>query len=125
MVKVKLTCRLFNSALTLEHLESAFYKEGFTKFPASDFIALGLSQAQVDGLVQIAATEATHVTVLMAAIAGAGATPFEPCTYDFKFTDAASMVATAKVLEAVGVSAYVNHLYNPARTMNYFLPFSF
>lgn len=30
-----------------------------------------------------------------------------PCEYDFGFTDAAGMVATAGVLEAVGVSAYM------------------
>lgn len=91
--------------MTLEHLEATFYKEGFAKFPTSDFIELGLTQNEVDGLVKIGATEATHVTALMAAIAGAGATPVQPCTYDFKLTDAASMVATAKILEAVGVSA--------------------
>lgn len=94
-------------ALTLEHLEAAFYKEGFAKFPAADFLALGLTQADIDGLTQIGATEATHVTALMAAIAGAGATPVQPCTYNFGLTDAASMVAVAKVLEAVGISAYL------------------
>jgi len=93
------------SALTLEHLEAAFYKQGFAKFPPSEFTALGLSKEQIDGLVKIGKTEAAHVTALMGAIAGAGATPVSPCTYDFKFTDAKSMIATAKVLEAVGVSA--------------------
>jgi hypothetical protein len=58
-------------------------------------------------LIQIGKTEATHVTVLSGAISGAGGKPVEPCEYDFGFTDAASMVATAKVLEAVGVSAYL------------------
>lgn len=31
----------------------------------------------------------------------------QPCTYNFGFTDAAGMVATAAVLESVGVSAYL------------------
>jgi len=94
-------------ALTLEHLEAAFYKQGFAKFAPSEFMALGLAQEQIDGLVKIGKTEASHVTALMGAIAGTGATPVSTCTYDFKFTDAKSMIATAKVLEAVGVSAYL------------------
>lgn len=68
-------------------------------------MAAGLTEEQVKGLKQIGATEATHVTALMSTLAGLGEKPFEPCTYDFKLTDVASMVATAKVLEAVGVSA--------------------
>lgn len=54
-------------------------------------------------------TEATHVTTLQGAIAGAGAKPVEPCQYNFdaSLTDAKTMVATARVLEAVGVSAYL------------------
>lgn len=79
--------------------------QGFQKFPDSDFQALGLSQQQIAGLKMVAATEATHVSTLQSAIAGAGAQPVQPCTYNFGFTDAAGMVGTAKVLEAVGVSA--------------------
>jgi len=94
-------------ALTLEHLESAFYSQGFQKFPEADFTALGLTPDQIIGLKKVGETEATHVTVLMSAIMGAGATPVQPCQYDFKFTTAADMVATAKILEAVGVSAYL------------------
>lgn len=95
------------SALTAEHLESEFYKQGFAKFPASDFKALGLSDDQVTALQQVGATEATHVSVLLSTIASAGTQPVAPCEYDFGFTDAAGMVKTARILEAVGVSAYV------------------
>lgn len=55
----------------------------------------------------VAATEATHVTVLNAAISGAGTAPVAPCTYNFGFTTAAAMIATAGVLENIGVSAYL------------------
>lgn len=58
-------------------------------------------------LKSIGSTEQTHVTTLLTAIAGAGTKPVEPCVYDFKLTDAASMIATASVLENVGVSASV------------------
>jgi hypothetical protein len=94
-----------HSALTLENLESTFYKQGFAKFPASDFMALGLSQASIDTLNAIAQTENTHVTTLQGVITKAGGTPVQACTYNFGFTDAAGMVATARVLEAVGISA--------------------
>ncbi|KAF2447988.1 hypothetical protein P171DRAFT_429574 [Karstenula rhodostoma CBS 690.94] len=96
-------------ALTAEHLESTFYQQGFAKFPMSDFQALGLTDGQIKSLMGVGQTEATHVTTLQAAIAGAGAKPVEPCTYNFDgaLTDAKTMVATARVLEAIGVSAYL------------------
>ncbi|KAH8908348.1 hypothetical protein BR93DRAFT_478278 [Coniochaeta sp. PMI_546] len=94
-------------ALTLEWLEASFYQQGFAKFPASDFQALGLSQQQITDLIGIGASEAAHVGLLQGAIAQAGVKPVQPCTYDFGFTDAAGMVATALVLENVGVSAYL------------------
>jgi len=98
-----------SSALTAEHLESAFYQQGFAKFPMSDFQALGLSDSQIKSLMGVGETEAIHVTTLLSAISGAGAKPVEPCKYNFDaaLKDAKTMVATARVLEAVGVSAYL------------------
>ena len=95
------------SALTLEWLEATFYQQGFAKFPATDFQALGLEQQQIDSLLKIGKTEEDHVSLLQGAIAQAGIKPVQPCTYNFGFTDAASMVGTAAVLENVGVSAYL------------------
>ncbi|KAF2667954.1 hypothetical protein BT63DRAFT_305758 [Microthyrium microscopicum] len=94
-------------ALTLENLESTFYMQGFQKFPDSDFMALGLTQDQVGALKIVGQTEATHVTTLTSAISAAGAQPVQACQYNFGFTTAANMVATARVLEAVGISAYL------------------
>ncbi|KAF2120909.1 ferritin-like domain-containing protein [Lophiotrema nucula] len=96
-------------ALTAEHLESTFYKMGFAKFPASDFQALGLSDSQIKTLTNVGQTEATHVTTLLSAISATGTKPVEPCEYNFDaaLADAKTMVATARVLEAVGVSAYL------------------
>ncbi|KAF1939530.1 hypothetical protein EJ02DRAFT_254675 [Clathrospora elynae] len=100
---------ILNFALTAEHLESEFYKQGFTKFAMSDFMALGLTQGQVKSLMSVGQTEATHVTTLQSAIATAGGKPVEACIYNFDaaLTSASSMVQTARVLEAVGVSAYL------------------
>ncbi|KAA8903653.1 ferritin-like domain-containing protein [Sphaerosporella brunnea] len=99
--------QILQFALTLEHLEATFYKEGFAKFPASDFKALGLDDATIAGLVSIGETEATHVTVLQQTITSLGGSPVPACTYNFNLIDAASMVATARILEAVGISAYL------------------
>ncbi|KAH8821866.1 ferritin-like domain-containing protein [Xylogone sp. PMI_703] len=98
---------ILNFALTLEFLEAAFYQQGFAKFPASDFQALGLSDQEISDLQNIGATEQSHVITLLSAIASAGTQPVAPCTYNFGFTDAAGMVATASILENVGVSAYL------------------
>ncbi|KAH7114443.1 ferritin-like domain-containing protein [Dendryphion nanum] len=100
---------ILNFALTAEHLESAFYKQGFAKFSNADFQALGLTETQITSLKKVGETEAIHVTTLQSAIAGAGAKPVEPCNYNFdaSLADAKTMVATARVLEAVGVSAYL------------------
>jgi len=43
----------------------------------------------------------------MSAISAAGSQPVQPCTYNFGFTNAQGMVGTARVLEAVGISAYL------------------
>ncbi|KAB8291665.1 hypothetical protein EYC80_006465 [Monilinia laxa] len=94
-------------ALTLENLETAFYQQGFAKFPDSDFAALGLSPQDITNLKMVGMTEATHVTTLMTAISAAGTQPVAPCTYNFNFTTAQNMVATANVLENIGVSAYL------------------
>ncbi|GKT84715.1 twin-arginine translocation pathway signal [Colletotrichum tofieldiae] len=94
-------------ALTLEWLEGTFYQQGFQKFPAQDFQALGLSQEQINDLQQVGATELSHVSLLQSAIAQAGTQPVQPCQYNFGFTNAAGMVQTAAVLENVGVSAYL------------------
>lgn len=95
------------SALTLELLEEAFYREGFAKFPATDFQALGLTPEQIADLQQIGKTEEQHVVLLQGALAQAGAKPVQACQYNFGFTDAAGMLGTAAVLENVGVSAYL------------------
>jgi hypothetical protein len=75
----------------------------------ADFMALGLSEAQVKTLMGIGQTEATHVSTLIAAIAATGSKPVEACSYNFDAALASAdvMVKTARVLEAVGVSAYL------------------
>lgn len=99
----------FASALTLEWLETAFYQQGFAAIPQSEFLALGLSQTQVDDLINVGATESAHVQVIQSTLAQMGIQPVQPCEYNFgeSFTSAQAMVQTATILEQVGVSAYL------------------
>ncbi|KAI0470825.1 ferritin-like domain-containing protein [Xylariaceae sp. FL0804] len=94
-------------ALTLEWLETTFYQQGFAQFGDDQFTALGLDATQLADLKAIGDSEGVHVTALQSAIAQAGFQPVQPCTYDFGFTTAAAMVATASVLENIGISAYL------------------
>ncbi|MCJ1338711.1 hypothetical protein MMC09_004000 [Bachmanniomyces sp. S44760] len=94
-------------ALTLEHLENVFYKQGLSSFPESDFTDAGFSTQYYDNLKYIAHDEESHVVALTAALSAAGASPVAACVYDFPFTDAKSFVTLASVLEGVGVSAYL------------------
>jgi hypothetical protein len=51
--------------------------------------------------------EQVHESTLISALAAQGVRPVEPCQYNFQFSSASQMVAVARVLEAVGVSAYL------------------
>jgi hypothetical protein len=91
----------------LEWLEATFYQQGFAKFPKEDFLDLGLNELDIADLKAIGETEQAHVSLLQSALAQAGVKPVQQCMYDFNFTNAKAMVATAAVLENVGVSAYL------------------
>lgn len=98
---------ILNFALTLEWLEATFYQQGIAQLGAEAFRAIGLTDQQVQALVEVGATEFSHASFLQGAIAQAGASPVQPCEYQFPFTDAASMIQLAAILENVGVGAYL------------------
>ncbi|KAJ6456410.1 ferritin-like domain-containing protein [Mycena sanguinolenta] len=98
--------QVLNFALTLEHLESAFYQQGLDHFSPSDFAAAGFPDWVRGRFEQIREHEATHVKFLSTALGLAGAPAVAPCEYNFRFTDVHSFVDTSVVLEAVGSTAY-------------------
>lgn len=94
---------VLNYALTLEHLENAFYKQvngsGKLQGNAAKYLAI------------IGAHEQAHVDALTKAISGAGGTPVKARkSYAFgklgDLTTQAGILAIANILEPTGVAAY-------------------
>ncbi|KAG7446086.1 uncharacterized protein BT62DRAFT_980966 [Guyanagaster necrorhizus] len=95
----------------LEQFESSFYQTALSKFQASDFTAAGFVSASVptELISVIQADEATHSSVLQSVLKSAGQQPITSCTFNFDavLTDVATMAATARVVENLGVAAYL------------------
>ncbi|KAL0950675.1 hypothetical protein HGRIS_007459 [Hohenbuehelia grisea] len=94
---------ILNYALTLEHLENAFYAGALAKFDEKAFAAAGLPPWARGRFVQVGKHEQQHVEFLSAAL---GDKATKPCEYKFPYTDPKSFAALSQVLEGVGVSAY-------------------
>lgn len=93
---------VLNYALTLEHLEAAFYQLA----PDYEFEEDGFGNSIADNLTTIGEHETAHVEALIATITDLGGEPVEAAEYDFGVTDTESYLATAAALENTGVSAY-------------------
>jgi rubrerythrin len=105
---------VLNFALTLEHLEYAFYRDGLERFDAKDFRksdALRGFSNRIVGDVQpnledVRDHEDTHVDTLTSVIESLGGTPVEEACYDFGYDTVSEFLGVAAVLENTGVSAY-------------------
>ncbi|KAF5971992.1 hypothetical protein FBULB1_8939 [Fusarium bulbicola] len=98
---------ILNYALTLEHLEDTFYRQGLSNFTEKDFADAGYDSTFYNNIKKVSSDETDHVDFLTKALKAAGVTPVQECTYSFGVTDVKSFLATASVLEGVGVSAYL------------------
>lgn len=101
---------VFKFADVLEQLESTFYQEALARFQEPDFISAGFttSQIPIEQFKKIQTDEATHSAVLQAALRAFGEEPITSCKFNFAsgLTDVATMAATARIVENVGVAAY-------------------
>jgi hypothetical protein len=97
---------VLNYALTLEHLEAAFYRDGLAEFGVDAFTSWGYDASVYDKLSEIAAHEADHVTTLSSVITDLGGEPVAESTYDFGYADAQGFLMVAQALEDTGVAAY-------------------
>ena len=105
---------VLNFALTLEHLEYAFYRDLLERFDEKAFKKAKTlngfgNRTREDvrpNLVDIRDHEQTHVDALTATIEDLGGEPVEEACYDFGVEDVDDFLAIAAVLENTGVSAY-------------------
>lgn len=97
---------VFNYALTLEHLENAFYRDGLKQFGAAAFEKAGFDSDVRKNLVRIGKHEQDHVDAITAAITAAGGVPVKEATYDFGYNDVKGFLGVAQALEKTGTQAY-------------------
>lgn len=105
---------VLNYALTLEHLEYSFYRDGIGAFT---FGPDPFGNSIDEYLAAIRDHEGAHVDTLTSVITDLGGEPVAEATYDFGYgTDPQAFLMTAAALENTGVSAYdgaAQYIENP------------
>ncbi|KAI0035640.1 ferritin-like domain-containing protein, partial [Vararia minispora EC-137] len=103
-------CAMVEFANVLEQLETTFYSQALSKFQPSDFTTAGFSSAQVviQQITAIGIDEATHTTIIQEELLSLAQTPLT-CQFDFTsvLTDVSTMATVARLVENVGVGAYL------------------
>jgi rubrerythrin len=105
---------LLNYALTLEHLENAFYREGLETFGDDELMnadALAdfgeeVRTAVPEHLRTAGAHEAAHVDAISETVEQLGGDPVAEATYDFGYETPSEFLGVAQALENTGVAAY-------------------
>ena len=105
---------VLNYALTLEHLENAFYREGLETFSDDELMEADVLSGFSDDLLMmvpdhietVGAHEAAHVEALTATVEQFGGDPVGEASYDFGYETASEFFGVAQALENTGVAAY-------------------
>ena len=105
---------ILNYALTLEHLENAFYREGLETFADDELMEADALSAFDEAvrmevpayLETVGAHEAAHVSAISDTVEQLGGTPVEEAEYDFGYETPTEFLGVAKALENTGVAAY-------------------
>jgi rubrerythrin len=105
---------VLNYALTLEHLENAFYREGLETFSDEELMNADVlssygsevTSAVPDHLATVGAHEAAHVDAITGTVNQLGGDPVQEATYDFGYETPSEFLGVAKALENTGVAAY-------------------
>lgn len=102
---------VLNYALTLEHLENEFYRQGVANYSSDDFVNADYPDDTFLELSNVAKHEKVHVDTLIKVINASYPNMYvEPCVYDFGVVDITGFVAVARALERTGVSAYLGRV---------------
>lgn len=70
--------QILNYALTLEHLEDTFYRQGLANFTHQNFLDAGFADPFYQNLVEVAKDEEVHVQFLTSALQGGHSLAGEP-----------------------------------------------
>ncbi|KAF9907582.1 hypothetical protein EC991_010794 [Linnemannia zychae] len=101
------TLAVLNYALTLEHLQDEFYKQGLAKFNETQFTDAGFDAKVRSRFVAIGEHESEHVAILTSAIGSMKGKPVPICNYSFPMDNLTQFLAASQVLENMSVSAYL------------------
>jgi hypothetical protein len=106
---------ILNYALTLEHLEAAYYNDFLDTYSESEversevanyFARPTLQYSTYQQIQDVRDHEEAHVDKLTNTIEKLGGNPVEPAKYEFPYDGIEEFVALSDRIEAVGVSAY-------------------
>lgn len=106
---------VLNYALTLEHLEAAYYNEFLDEYSESDVERSDVAAIFADGgsrystyqkIMEVRDHEEAHVEALTQTIEDLGGEPVEAGEYEFPYESVEEFTALSATIEAVGVSAY-------------------